>query len=113
MRQIYETPHDDTPPTYFWPPQRTRQKRASLYNRLDVRIEYAAYKRKQLSNKGFLMSLTASIRAYDGELVKVHERYVFADTLHRLPCNSDENMVLAIETLVRWCDQHQIVLVDL
>jgi hypothetical protein len=85
----------------------------NLNNRLDVRREYAAFKRKQLSRKAFLKLLAGSVQKYDGPGATKSELVDLADRLSRHPTGTLHHLSLAVEILVDWCDQHDIVLVDL
>lgn len=81
-------------------------------NTLDVRDTINAYRKRLLTNNGFLLSLCMSLERVYLAPGSAQSRDTLVEELRKAKYKSMNDLSTAVEMLVKWCDDNQVVLLD-
>jgi hypothetical protein len=80
---------------------------------LDVRAEWAAYQNRLLNGPGSILSISSSLDKVYLPKALSRQRDVFTGRLRATTLTNLDELCSAVETLVAWCDDHGVAMMDI
>jgi hypothetical protein len=80
---------------------------------LDVRAEWAAYQNRLLNGPGFILSMSSSLDKVYLPKPLSRQRDEFTGRLRATTIKNRDELCSAVETLVAWCDDHGVAMMDI